>query len=35
MSSSSDSPHRSPEQEEKPKPHKIFVTGLTVEVPDP
>lgn len=31
--SSSDSPRRSPEQEERPKPHKIFVTNLDVEVP--
>ena len=30
--SSSSSPRRSPEPEERPKPHKIFVTGLNVDV---
>lgn len=29
---SSESPRRSPEQEERQRPHKIFVTNLDVEV---
>lgn len=30
--SSSESPGRSPEAEEKSKPHKVFVTNLSIEV---
>lgn len=35
MSSSSPSPRRSEPDEEKQKPHKIFVTNLDIEVPLP